>query len=78
MSRILRSVSTYVALAIGLVGLGIILYAWRLPPFASAIEMTENAYVRGQVTIIAPRSYQPSIRDSSSSTFGSTSSHASK
>ncbi len=55
MSRILRSVSTYVALAIGLVGLGIILYAWRLPPFASAIEMTENAYVRGQVTIIAPQ-----------------------
>ena len=55
MSRILRSVSTYVALAIGLVGLGIILYAWRLPPFASAVEMTENAYVRGQVTIIAPQ-----------------------
>ena len=41
MSRILRSVSTYVALAVGLVGLGIILYAWRLPPFTSAIEMTE-------------------------------------
>jgi multidrug resistance efflux pump len=55
MSRILRSVSTYVALAVGLVGLGIILYAWRLPPFTSAIEMTENAYVRGQVTIIAPQ-----------------------
>ncbi len=55
MTRILRSISTYVALAVGLVGLGIILYAWRLPPFASAIEMTENAYVRGQVTIIAPQ-----------------------
>jgi len=55
MTRILSSVSTYVALAIGLVGLGIILYAWRLPPFASAIETTENAYVRGQVTIIAPQ-----------------------
>jgi len=55
MTRILRSVSTYVALAIGIVGLGIILYAWRLPPFASAIEVTENAYVRGQVTVIAPQ-----------------------
>lgn len=55
MTRILRSVSTYVALAIGLVGLGIILYAWRLPPFTSAVEVTENAYVRGQVTIIAPQ-----------------------
>jgi len=55
MTRILRSVSTYIALAIGLVGLGIILYAWRLPPFTSAIEVTENAYVRGQVTLIAPQ-----------------------
>jgi len=55
MTRILRSVSTYIALAIGLVGLGIILYAWRLPPFTSAVEVTENAYVRGQVTLIAPQ-----------------------
>lgn len=55
MTSILRSVSTYIALAIGLVGLGIILYAWRLPPFTSAVEVTENAYVRGQVTLIAPQ-----------------------
>ena len=55
MNRILRSLSTYVALAIGLVGLSVILYAWRLPPFTSAIEVTENAYVRGQVTVIAPQ-----------------------
>ena len=55
MTRIFRSVSTYVALAIGLIGLGVILYAWGLPPFASAVERTENAYVRGQVTVIAPQ-----------------------
>lgn len=55
MTRLFRSVSTYLALAIGLVGIGVILYAWRLPPFASAIETTENAYVRGQVTVIAPQ-----------------------
>lgn len=55
MTRIFRSLSTYVALAIGLVGLTIILYAWRLPPFASALETTENAYVRGQITVIAPQ-----------------------
>ena len=55
MTRIFRSVSTYVALAVGLAGIGVILYAWRLPPFASAIETTENAYVRGQVTVIAPQ-----------------------
>ncbi len=55
MTNALRSVSTYIALAIGLVGLAVILYAWRLPPFASTIETTENAYVRGQVTVIAPQ-----------------------
>ena len=55
MTRLFRSLSTYVALAIGLVGLTVILYAWRLPPFTSATETTENAYVRGQVTIIAPQ-----------------------
>jgi multidrug resistance efflux pump len=30
----------------------IVLYAWRLPPFSSAIVSTENALVRGQVTLI--------------------------
>ncbi|MGO4404169.1 HlyD family secretion protein [Bosea sp. RAF48] len=55
MTRLFRSLSTYVALAIGLAGLAVILFAWRLPPFASAIETTENAYVRGQVTVIAPQ-----------------------
>lgn len=31
------------------------LYAWRLPPFAAASETTDNAYVRGQTTIISPQ-----------------------
>jgi multidrug resistance efflux pump len=31
------------------------LYAWRLPPFRTAVESTDNAYVRGNVTIIAPK-----------------------
>jgi multidrug resistance efflux pump len=43
----------FIALAIA--GVLLILYAWRLPPFVSAIESTENAYVRGQTTIIAPQ-----------------------
>ncbi|HEV7260681.1 MAG TPA: HlyD family secretion protein [Bosea sp. (in: a-proteobacteria)] len=55
MTRLFRSVSTYVALAIGLVGLAFILYAWRLPPFTSSVETTDNAYVRGQVTVISPQ-----------------------
>jgi multidrug resistance efflux pump len=31
------------------------LHAWRLPPFTSAVEATEDAYVRGNVTIVAPK-----------------------
>jgi multidrug resistance efflux pump len=33
----------------------LVLYIWRLPPFRTSIEMTENAYVRGSVTVIAPK-----------------------
>lgn len=43
----------FVTLAIA--GVLLILYAWQLPPFVSTIETTENAYVRGQTTIIAPQ-----------------------
>jgi multidrug resistance efflux pump len=32
-----------------------ILYAWRLPPFSGAREDTDNAYVRGRVTVISPQ-----------------------
>ncbi|MFZ6647410.1 HlyD family secretion protein [Undibacterium sp. TJN25] len=38
-----------------LLGVLLVLYAWHLPPFSSAIETTENAYVRGSVTLIAPK-----------------------
>jgi len=40
---------------IALIGVLIVLYAWDLPPFRSSIETTENATVRGQVTIISPQ-----------------------
>ena len=47
------------AIAIGIVlvvcGVLVILYGWRLPPFASNVERTENAYVRGRVTVISPQ-----------------------
>jgi multidrug resistance efflux pump len=33
----------------------LILFAWKLPPFSSPVERTENAYVRGQVTVVAPQ-----------------------
>ncbi len=37
---------------IALVGVLVVLYAWRLPPFTSPVVSTENALVRGQVTVI--------------------------
>jgi len=40
---------------VALIGVLIVLYAWNLPPFHSALQTTENATVRGQVTIISPQ-----------------------
>jgi len=40
---------------VALIGVLIVLYAWDLPPFRSTVETTENATVRGQVTIISPQ-----------------------
>jgi len=31
------------------------LYAWDLPPFRRSVQVTDNAYVRGQTTVIAPQ-----------------------
>ncbi|WP_044559944.1 HlyD family secretion protein [Azospirillum sp. B4] len=32
-----------------------LLAAWRLPPFAGSVQVTENAYIRGRTTVIAPQ-----------------------
>jgi multidrug resistance efflux pump len=47
------SIGLIVVLAIGAVLA--VLYAWRLTPFAGSSERTDNAYVRGRVTIISPQ-----------------------
>lgn len=36
-------------------GILAVLAAWRLPPFANDYERTDNAYVRGRTTVIAPQ-----------------------
>jgi multidrug resistance efflux pump len=54
-SSTLRARGTWIVVAATLACLALVLYAWRLPPFRSAIESTENAYVRGMVTIVAPK-----------------------
>lgn len=47
---------TMIAIAgIALIAILTILYAWNLPPFSGLSESTDNAYVRGKVTIISPQ-----------------------
>ena len=52
--KIFTPVSLLVLL-IGAGGIALALYAWRLPPFVSAEELTDNAYVRGFVTVMSPQ-----------------------
>jgi len=53
--RKLPHLTSLVIAAVALAGIALVLYAWRLPPFRGDIESTENAYVRGSVTVIAPK-----------------------
>lgn len=50
-----RIISSLIFASVAIVGVLVVLFAWQLPPFSSAIESTENALVRGQVTIIGPQ-----------------------
>ena len=55
MLKTFRSPTTLLTLLAGLAGVLLVLYAWRLPPFATTVEMTDNAYVRGYVTVVSPQ-----------------------
>ncbi|QPM90410.1 HlyD family secretion protein [Pseudooceanicola algae] len=46
---------TAIATLIGVCGVLLMLFAWHLPPFSPAQPRTENAYVRGKVTVLAPQ-----------------------
>lgn len=53
--RRMRPVVTAAVVILGLLALLAILAAWDLPPFRGGHEATENAYVRGRTTVIAPQ-----------------------
>ncbi|WP_208431695.1 HlyD family secretion protein [Bartonella schoenbuchensis] len=55
MIRALRSKATIVAFISGVVGILLILWAWKLPPFVSTIQITDNASVKGDVTLVSPQ-----------------------
>nr|WP_250893779.1 HlyD family secretion protein [Croceibacterium selenioxidans] len=46
---------TIVFLVVLLAGALLALYAWDLPPFHSSVQTTDNAFVRGQTTVISPQ-----------------------
>jgi multidrug resistance efflux pump len=45
----------FAIIGIGVAAVLAILYAWQLPPFAGWSQETDNAYVRGKVTVISPQ-----------------------
>ena len=47
--------SVLVMIVVALFGLALILRAWQLWPFNSTFMHTDDAYVRGQVTVLAPQ-----------------------
>ena len=47
--------SVVIMIVIALLGIALILRAWSLWPFDSSRMSTDNAYVRGQITVLAPQ-----------------------
>ncbi|WP_299655574.1 HlyD family secretion protein [uncultured Jannaschia sp.] len=55
LSKFTRHIATILAAAVGILGTVGVLYAWGLPPFEPTGQTTEDAYVRGKVTFLAPQ-----------------------
>lgn len=55
MSKYIRATLSFLALIAGLLGAITVLYAWDLPPFRTSVVATNDAYVRGQVTLLSPQ-----------------------
>ncbi|MDN5646675.1 MAG: HlyD family secretion protein, partial [Acinetobacter sp.] len=36
-----------------IIGIGIILWAWKIGPFDSTVESTDNSYVKGKTTVLS-------------------------
>jgi len=48
-------IPTVIAVLAGIAGLLVVLFAWHLPPFSGGHPRTENAYIRGRLTTLAPQ-----------------------
>ena len=49
------ALTTAAIVALAVIAILAILRAWDLPPFDDGVEVTDNAYVRGRTTVIAPQ-----------------------
>lgn len=50
-----RRATVFIMAGVALLGVLLILYAWKLWPFTGTVITTENSYVRGQITVMAPQ-----------------------
>lgn len=50
-----RAITTAVIILVAIAAVLVLLRAWHLPPFNGGVEKTEDAYVRGRTTVIAPQ-----------------------
>ncbi|MDR6757350.1 multidrug resistance efflux pump [Mycoplana sp. BE70] len=55
MKKLITNLASTLAVATGVAAITLVLYAWDLPPFRSDVQTTDNAYVRGSVTLISPQ-----------------------
>ena len=53
--KLAGSRATIPAVLAGVLGVLLVLYTWQLPPFTSSVQTTDNAYVRGLVTVVSPQ-----------------------
>ena len=64
--KIIKPKKTTVAMmaVVLVIGVGIILWSWKLWPFNSALQTTNNSYIRGQTTILSSQvnGYVTSVR----------------
>ena len=49
------TLATVILMALAIAVVIVILRTWNLPPFQSLMEKTENAYIRGRTTVLAPQ-----------------------
>jgi multidrug resistance efflux pump len=50
-----RRITVLIMAGVALGGVLLILAAWRIWPFTGTVVVTENSYVRGQITVMAPQ-----------------------